>query len=216
MTRIVPAALAAALLVSAGAGIARAADCKAELEAAFEKQRTHAPGYHVDTEQYQDTGIVKVALDYALPDRMYQSIKPADDKNAIETIAVARWAWGNMGGGWEELQPQFAQAVSADVAATLGQPVKASGAFECLGKIAYEGHDYLGYRSTPSAPAQPEPAKADVARTVYVDPATGLPVVNLVGEVKAGGKLWAKSVFSYPASIAIEAPVGAAPAKPGR
>lgn len=197
-----------------------AADCKAEVEAAFEKQRMHAPGYHVATEQYQDIGTVKVSLDYMLPDRMYQGIQAPHEKAPIETIAVARWAWGNMGGGWEELQPQFAQAVTAHVAAALGAPAKAEGSFECLGKQAFEGREFVAYRSSSEAAAagaagaaaKPQP----VARTIYVDPATGLPAANVVGDAKEGGKLWAKSEYSYPADLKVEAPVNAAPAKPLR
>lgn len=223
MLRTVTATAAALLLAGplvAGplaAGAAQAADCKAEVEAAFEKQRTHAPGYHIDAEQYQDIGTVKITLDYMLPDRMYQAIQPPNDKNAVETIAVSRWAWGNMGAGWEELQPQFAQAVSAHVAETLGQPAKAGGTFECLGKVTLDGRELIGYRSSVAEQQAAQPGSADlVARTVYVDPATGLPAVNVVGDAKEGGKVWARSVFSYPATLQVEAPAGAAPAKPTR
>lgn len=215
-------AATSAVLLAAPLAIApaRAADCRAEVEAAFEKQRTHAPGYHVDAEQYQDIGTVKIALDYMLPDRMYQSIQPPNEKNAVETIAVSRWAWGNMGAGWEELQPQFAQAVSAHVAQALGTPAKADGDFECLGKSNVDGRELIGYRSSTSVPAAGQPGEAAkaqlVARTVYVDPATGLPAVNMVGDAKDGGKVWARSRFSYPADLKVDAPIGAAPSKPTR
>lgn len=218
MIRSVIAAGAAALTLAAPLAAARAADCRAEVEAAFEKQRTHTPGYHVEAEQFQDAGAVKISLDYVLPDRMSQKILPPHDKNAVETIAVSRWAWGNMGGGWEELQPQFAQSVVAHVSETLGKPVKAGGTFECLGKTTVDGRELIGYRSgaAPAAPAADGKEAPAVTRTVYIDPATGLPAINMVGDAKEGGKLWAKSVFSYPADLKVEAPVAAAPARPVR
>lgn len=210
MIRFVIASATAVLMV--GSGAVMAADCRAEVEAAFEKQRTHAPGYHVDAEQYQDIGTVKVTLDYMLPDRMYQGIRAPNEPAPIETIAVARWAWSTMGAGWEELQPQFAQSVTAHVSETLGQPAKAPGEYECLGKSTVDGRELIGYRSRPVAPAGGTDAQQQVARTVYVDPATGLPTINVVADSKAGGKVWARSLFSYPADLKVEAPVGAAPA----
>ncbi len=213
MIRCMTAAASALLLAALGAGATHAADCKGEVEAAFEKQRTHAPGYRVTAEQFQEGGAVKIAIDYMLPDRMFQSILPPGEKNAVETIAVSRWAWGNMGGGWEELQPQFAQSVTAHVADMLGKPIKAEGEFDCLGKQTVDGRELVGYRTKAAAAAGSDGgAKEQVARTLYVDPVTGLPAINLIGDAKDGGKVWARSLFSYPADLKVEAPVGAAPA----
>lgn len=200
----------------AGATLPAAAeDCRAAVETAFEKQRTTAPGYRVSTEQFQDNGKIEITIEYQLPDRMHQTVVAPGERAPIETMAVAKWAWGNMGGGWEELQPQFSQSVTAHVAETLGQPVKATGSFDCLGKTQFEGKEYDAYRTAAAANATPavaDPkATPDIRRTVYVDPANGLPALNIVAE-HGTGKVWARSAFSYPKDLVIDAPVGAAPA----
>lgn len=220
MSRLI--ALAAGLLLVAGANHSAAAaeDCRGEVEAAFEKQRTTSPGYHVATEQFQEGGKIDVTLDYQMPDRMYQKVVAPGERAPVETIAVARWAWGNMGGGWEELQPQFAQSVTSHVAETLQKPVKATSGFECLGKQTLEGKEYIAYRTglaqqgTKVADASGK-SMPDIRRTVYVDPQTGLPALNIVAE-EPGGKVWARTVFSYPKELVVDAPAGAAPASRAR
>jgi hypothetical protein len=87
--------------------------------------------------------------------------------------------------------------------------------FECLDKVTLDGKDYLGYRSversaTPSPGASPAAA---VRRTVYVDPATGLPAVNLVAEETPGAAPVFKGVYSYPTDLVIEGFPGAPLAK---
>lgn len=210
------AALAACCVLPAAA----LADCKGEVEAGFEKQRTHAPGYHVEAEHIQGDKTARISIDYVLPDRMQQKIVSPGEPAPIETIAVSKWAWGNMGGGWEELQPQFAQTVTAHVAEMLGQPIKATGEYVCLGKVSVEGKEYVGYRSQPSQPGGDAPKdkgpgaapQSEIVRTVYIDPASGLPVMNIIGEPKEGAKPVSRSVFSYPEKMAVEAPAAAAPA----
>lgn len=215
MSRFVLSAITLGLVAGATLPAVAADDCRAAVEAAFEKQRTTAPGYRIATEQFQDNGKIDITIDYQLPDRMHQTVVAPGERAPIETLAVAKWAWGTMGGGWEELQPQFAQSVTAHVAETLGQPVKAPAAFDCLGKTKFEGKDYDGYRSAAAAEAKSAGSEAkanpDIRRTVYVDPATGLPAFNIVAENNSG-KVWARSVFTYPKDLVIDAPTGAAPA----
>ena len=198
---------------------ASAADCRAEVEAAFEKQRTNSPGYRLETQQFQDGGKIEITVDYQMPDRMYQKVVAPNERAPVETIAVARWAWGNMGGGWEELQPQFAQSVTSHVATTLGQPVKATGDFTCLGKTAFEGKDYIAYRTTTAPETKVAggngAAMPDIHRTVYVDPQTGLPALNIISE-DPGSKIWARTQFSYPKDLVVDAPAGASPASRAR
>lgn len=206
-----------ALFILAIAATPGLADCRGDVEAAFEKQRTTAPGYRVLAEQMQDSGKVEITIDYMLPDRMYQKVVAPNERAPIETIAVGRWAWGNMGGGWEELQPQFAQSVTSHTHVTLAEPAKATGDFDCLGKVTVDGKDYLGYRSKPGdAPPDRGPGaetpRPAVLRTVYVDPATGLPALNVVAEPGQEAKPWVRTTYAYPKDLVVEAPVGAAPA----
>ncbi len=203
------------------AGPVKAADCAPEVTAAFEKQRK-TKGFRMSAETKGDQGPVAMQVDYVLPDRMHQTVRHPSHKEPLETIAIGRWAWGTMGGGWEELQPQFAQAVTAHMRQTLAEPIQTPTPFTCLGKVAYDGKDYIGYRSSDQAPASQATAPPDkgpgaataaaastaLARTVYVDPVTGLPIYNIVAETTPGKEPVFKGVFSYPADIKIDAPLG--------
>ena len=143
-----------------------------------------------------------------------QKLMAPDQPAPVETIAIGRWAWGNHGGGFQELQPQFAQSVTAHVHDTLAEPVQAATGFTCLGKVSVDGKEYIGYRTEPKArDGRPEgPDNPKLARTVYVDPTNGLPALNIVGEVRADAPLLFKAAYSYPDDILVEAPVGALPA----
>ncbi len=202
------------------AGPVKAADCAAEVTAAFEKQRK-TKAFRMSAETKGDQGPVAMQVDYVPPDRMHQTVRHPSHKEPLETIAIGRWAWGTMGGGWEELQPQFAQAVVAHMRQTLVDPLQSPAAFTCLGKLSYDGKDYVAYRSedgAASGAAQPpdkgpgaaaaNPASAALVRTVYVDPASGLPMFNVVAETKPGADPVFKAVFSYPADLKIDAPLG--------
>lgn len=184
-----------------------AADCGAEVAAAFEKQRK-TPAFRLVADTKGDQGLVKMQVDYVPPDRMHQTVTHPSHTAPLETIAIGRWAWGTMGAGWEELQPQFAQSVTAFTRQTLVDPIPSDNSFECLGKVAFDGKDYIGYRSKSTADAAATGGSTAIARTVYVDPTTGLPMLNVVADVKPGVEPLFKGIFSYPADLKIEAPMG--------
>lgn len=214
-------------LVAAGlalAGPVKAADCAAEVTAAFEKQRK-SKAFRMTALDQTPQGLVSMQVDYQPPDRMHQTVRHPSHPEPIETIAIGRWAWGTMGAGWEELQPQFAQAVTAHMREALVDPINQGGPFECLGTVAFEGKSYLAYRAgqraadgaadgaAAAAPdrgpgAQPATTVPSLVRTVYVDPATGLPMLNVVSDTAAGSATVFKGVFAYPDDIRIEAPIG--------
>lgn len=199
--------LAATQPASAGGGASPGGDCAKAVQEAFEKQRTGA-GYRVQSKQPSPRGMVATQTDFLKPDRMYNKVDVPGEPAPLETIAIGRWAWASHGMGFQELQPQFAQSVTFDVNATLNTPIAAPGAFRCLGEIAYEGGQYIGYQSEPKAAAgQPEgPSNPPLARTVLVDPATGLPAFNIVAEAKPDAEPLTKAAYSYPADLKIEAP----------
>jgi hypothetical protein len=194
-----------------------AQDCAPDVQAAFEKQRTQ-PAYHVHSKQPSVRGEIETDTDFQRPDRMYNKVVVPGEPVPLETVAVGRWAWASQGGGYQELQPQFAQAVTFDVEATLNTPVKTAEPFSCLGKVTRDGREYVAYRSEPRAsPGKPAgPDNPALARTVFVDPATGLPALNIVSEATADAPSLVSAAYSYPVDIKIEAPVGAAPASPAR
>lgn len=195
------------------ASAACADDCSSAVQAAFEKQRVQK-GYHLVIKQQSERGEVETVRDYVAPDRMYNQMTVPGEPAPLQTIAIGRWAWGNQGGGWEELQPQFAQSVTSDVASALQLPVELKDAFACLGKVTRDGMEFIGYRTLPGpAPNANEPP---LLRTVLIDAATGLPVRNIIAPAKEGAASLVETVYSYPPDVSVEAPNGAAPASPLR
>ena len=186
---------------------AQAADCAEEVRAAFEKQRL-SPAYRVNSKQPSPNGEVLTQTDFQQPDRMHNKVDVPGEPGSMETIAIGRWAWASHGMGFQELQPQFAQSVTYDVTAMLSTPVKTAEAFTCLGPVTRDGRAFIAYQSEPKAsPGQPVgPNNPLLARTVFVDPATGLPALTLVSEAKADAKPIVSAAYSYPADMKIEAP----------
>lgn len=200
--------LAVAVLMLPAMSATAAPDCRDAVETAFSKQRA-TKSYRFSAEIPSPVGATRMTIDYLQPDRMYQKVEAPGHPKPVETIAIGRWAWGTMGGGWEELQPQFAQSIIAHVRDTLVDPPKITASFTCLGEVSVDGQTYLGYRSSETAPAAPVDAKApSLARTVYVDAKSGLPVRNIVERADAKEPPVFDGRYSYPGDIAIEAPVG--------
>lgn len=208
------AATAVVALSAAALAPAAFANCTDEVQAAFEKQRMQ-PAYRVTTHQPSPRGEVEMNTDFQRPDRMYNKVVVPGEPGALETIAVGRWAWASHGMGFQELQPQFAQAITADVANALGTPVAASEPFTCLGKVERDGKALVAYRTVPTAsPDKPEgPDNPPLARTVLIDPDLGLPVASTIAEAKEGSAALVTVAYSYPKDLVIEAPLDAVPAQ---
>lgn len=189
---------------------ARAGDeCRAAVEAAFDKQRTVATGFRFAAEIPGEQGKTLMTIDYLPPDRMYQRVEAPGHDKSIETIAIQRWAWGTMGGGWEELQPQFAQSIIAHVRSMLIDPPKITAEFTCLGKVTIDGKERIAYRADqPNAEAASAPDAPQLARTIYVDEANGLPVANIVAREDGKEGAIFDGRYTYPTDIRIEAPIG--------
>lgn len=191
---------------AAGAG----EDCSKAVAQAFEKQRA-APSFRFAATMPSEAGATRMTIDYVRPDRMHQKVEAPGQPAPVETIAVGRWAWGTQGGGWEELQPQFAQSVVAHVHEALIAPPKMTGSFACLGTAKLDGAEVLAYRSVAreAAPANGgDTAEPELTRTIYVDPKTGLPVGNVVAAAGSESAPVFDGRYSYPTDIVIEAPIG--------
>jgi hypothetical protein len=177
------------------------ADCNGakDVEAAFVKQ--HAKGWHTHTTSKSDAGLEQVQeFDYLPPDRMYRKVTSGSE--SVETIGIGRWAWSNVGAGWNELQPQFAQMVMSHLQHAFAAP-KVTAEFNCLGTVNFDGKDWNGYQTTP----EKTPDGLELSRTILIDPATGLPAFNIIS---VPGKLTEplqKEAFSYPDGISIEKPL---------
>jgi hypothetical protein len=206
MRRLHVPALAAVLALMPA--VAQASDCAKDVKAAFEKQRT-VGSYRAVTRQASPEGELVNTVDYVAPDKMHNTVVAPGQPHPLETIAIGRWAWANQGGGWQELQPQFAQSVTSHVTATLGTAIGVGEVYVCSGKITRDGRTYTAYQTTPKLAVAGRPESAEnpvLARTILVDPDTGLPAFNIVGSPKAEADPVMAVAYSYPKDLKIEAP----------
>lgn len=196
-----------AILVLMSTGVAAAAeDCSKAVTNAIEKQRS-SKAFRMETSQPTAEGPIKMTVDYMPPDRMLQTVTGANLPGEQQTLLVGGRAFAGTNGAYEELLPQFAQSIVAEFQRSVGKPEKVA-TFECQGEVTFEGKSYLAYMAVDkAAPA----GKADelLARTVYVDPKTGLPAYNIVALASGKGDPVMKVSYSYPPDIVIEAPKNA-------
>jgi len=187
---------------------ARADDCSAEVVAAFQKQRA-SKAFRVAMTQPSAEGDVELTVDYMPPDKMLQTVRSPAMPGEQQTMLVGNRAYAGSDGAFEELLPQFTQSIIAEFNAAMGSTGKEIGTFECMGKTNFEGNELLAYRALDkAAPAGTAPDRI-LARTVYVDPVTGLPAFNVVAAVSGKDAPVLKAVYSYPTDLVIEAPQGA-------
>lgn len=192
----------------AAAGHAQAEDCTAQVKAAFGKQRT-SKAFRVSMVQPTAEGDAEVTVDYMPPDRMLQTVRSPAMPAEQQTMLVGNRAFAGSGGAYEELLPQFTQSILAEFNNAMGATGKEIGQFECVGTLALDGKDFLAYRAVDkAAPADTDPTQL-LARTIYVDPASGLPAFNVVATIKGSTPPVFKAAYSYPQDVVIEAPEGA-------
>ena len=162
-------------------GLAVAEDCSKDVLAAVEKQRT-SKAFRVAMTQGTAEGPVDMTVDYMPPDRMLQTVTGKHMPGAQQTMLVGNRAFAGSEGAFEELQPHLAQSVIAEVATAVSKPTNV-GQFDCVGKQTFDGKELLAYRAA-DKDAKPGANPDEVlARTIYVDPASGLPAFNVVAAV---------------------------------
>lgn len=199
MLSLVPLALAAPAL---------AADCSGDVVSAFEKQRK-SKAFRVAMTQPTAEGDVEMTVDYIPPDRMLQTVKSPAMPGEQQTMLVGNRAFAGTSGAFEELLPQFTQSIMSEFNSAMGSTGKEIGSFECLGKSQFEGKEFVAYRAVDkAAPADTDPSKI-LARTIYVDPANGLPAFNVVAAASGKEAPVVKATYTYPDDVVIEAPQGA-------
>ena len=195
-----------ALLLIAAATPAFADDCSKEVLAAFEKQRT-SKVFRVEFSQPSAEGDVHMIIDYMPPDKMLQTVTSPAMPGEQQTMLVGNRAYAGSGGAFEELLPQFTQSIVAEFAQAVGEP-KNLGAFECVGNSKVDGQDFVAYRLSEKAADGADTSKV-MARTVYVDPATGKPAYNVIAALSGTAPPALKVKYSYPTDVEIVAPVNA-------
>jgi hypothetical protein len=177
--------------------------CRDAVAEAFSKQRA-ARAFTTTSEMKTAAGPVKITVAYQPPDRMHQTIH-APNQEPLETTLVGMRAYSRQGGAWEELMPAVAQTIIAQVRAAAVDPPKEVGDFECLGTKTLDGKEYLTYRSVEKqADAGAATGAPVLHRTIYVDPKTGLPAVNIVSGEEPNAELAYKGVYEYPERLEIE------------
>jgi hypothetical protein len=195
-----------ALLLIAAAQPAFAADCSKDVLAAFEKQRT-SKVFRVEFSQPSAEGEVHMKIDYMPPDKMLQSVTSPAMPGEQQTMLVGNRAFAGTSGAFEELLPQYTQSIIAEFAEAVGKP-KNLGAFECLGNSKIDGQEMLAYRTAEKVPDGADTSKI-MARTIYVDPASGKPAYNVIAALTGTSPPALKVKYSYPTDVEIVAPANA-------
>lgn len=199
-----------ALIVIAATAAPALATCKEEVAQAFEKQR-NAKSFRMVTNMIGEQGPIEMTIDYILPNRMHQTVKPLLNPDTVETVLVVDKGWTKPGDGkpWEPVPAEFVDELTKQISDTVLRPPTDLIDYACLGKVSLDGKEYFAYRAQedktkviPGAPQADPPV-----RMFYVDPATGLPARTIVSTESRIDKPFFKTVYTYPADIAIEAPV---------
>lgn len=191
------------------------ADCKAEVDGAFEKLRA-GKAFNLTTKITNDKqGALSMSVDYVLPDRMHQRVTLGDSPTSMETIVVGTKVWSNQGQGWAEVPANFAEAIAKQMQDTVAAPSKSKVDYECLGDQDFEGKTYAAYRAALPAvtdepiagsPAVKEKPGKPNQQTLYVDKQTGLPARNIVTAADASDKRLFDGVFTTPQGLDIKEP----------
>ena len=183
------------------------ADCKSDVDQAFEKLRL-GKTFRQETKITDEAkGTLSMRVDYILPDRMTQRVSMGDSAMMMETIVVEGKVYSNNGQGWAEVPDKFATAIVAQLK-TVAEPPKGTLTYECLGDKEFEGKTYAAYSAKLPAPGEEgKPAgPSENVQTVYIDKASGLPVRNIVTKQSAPDKRLFDGTFSVPTGLEIKAP----------
>lgn len=206
MQRCAVACAIAGLLAGSLAVSARADDaCRGAVAEAFNKQRS-SRAMVVVSEMKTPAGPVTINVEYQPPDRMHQTVA-APGQAPLETTLYGSRAYSRQGEApWEELMPAIAQTIIAQVRAAVVDPPTDVGDFDCRGTVALDGKEYLAYRSVEKH-ASSGAASANTPmlfRTIYIDPKTGLPALNMVAAEGSGSETVFKGTYTYPEKLEIE------------
>lgn len=191
--------------ILAGQLPAQAEDCADKVKAAFEKQR-ETKMYRVKMSQPTAEGPVDMTVDYVLPDKMLQTVVASHMPGEQQTMLVGNRAFAGSGGGFEELLPQFTQSIVSEFQSATDPSKQTFTGFECTGEQKMDGETFNTFRT--SDKTAKDPAKT-LARTIYVDPKTGLPRYNVVAALAGNTEPVLKATYSYPKDIEIIAPENA-------
>jgi hypothetical protein len=201
------AAVLALLIVHSSAVLA---DCRAEVEAAFQKLQmpgrpyrrvtTMASFVHVaDSRGFQ---FLRETAEFILPDRKRRILDYVGDQPPSAWIRVGERTWMREGQQWLEGYGWM------DTDIFLRGVWSPQTSFECLGAVAFEGKTYIGYGANDPRPGilmGVGKIGPKLWRTILVDGQTGLPVYEIYAS-QLDSPIW-KIQYTYPRDITIEPPV---------
>ena len=205
------------------------ADCRDEVVAAFERRKTSPRPYREETIATGDNWTYRETIEFVPPDRMRLSANMGWLMHTYYVrIGPRAWAnWTPFPWGWGEEYPdprlmQMKLGASADAAAALNLPPPV---YACLGRVAFAGTAYLGYRvrlenaivamsfngaTRETRDRELERKLAQMPqkwRTVLVDPESRLPAYAIVAEQDQLDNPSSKVRYTYPNAIDITPPL---------
>lgn len=199
MRRLLAMTLIALLLPPA---LAHAADCNAEVDAAFAKQR-EAGSFKMATNLINERGLVQMTVEYVLPNKLHQVSKSLTDPAPSELILIGNQAWSNAGDGWKVMPGDFAEALRDQMQQTVVDPPKDPLQYTCGVDAELDGRQMKLYEGREREKKGSE--KLPVRR-LYVDSETGLPVRNEVAPIGKPERPFFTAKYTYPETITIEPP----------
>lgn len=192
---------AAVLILLAGGCSAYACDGRQAVVEAFVKQKKSA-GWRAVVTSEGAGGAQEQTSDYVPPDRMYRKIVVAGQPGPLETIGIGTQAWNNTGEGWEELKVGYAQLIVEHIREAIRTAPAVSVDYACIGEKTFEGKSYLAYQTPPEKQSD----GTELSRTIYVDPASGLPAFNIIGAPGGAGPFLLREAYTYPTDLSVEKP----------
>ncbi len=192
------------LLVAVVGPAASAADCSADVAAAFEKQRA-GKSFRMSANMVDERGVVLMTVDYELPFKMRQTVQVISEAKPKELILIGDQAWSNAGGEWAAVSPELAQELVADLKTSVVAPAKDPLVYTCEADAEVQGRKLKLFQGTQPARAGESVAGVPVRR-IYVDPETGLPMRNEVAPVGKPDRPFFRAAYSYPKDLAINPP----------
>lgn len=189
-----------ALLVPATAH----ADCNAEVNAAFEKQRKSG-SFRMASTLVNERGLVQMTVEYVLPNKLHQVSKTLTDPNASEIILIGNQAWSSNGEGWKVMPDELAEQLRDQMQQTVVDPPKDPLHYTCGLDAELNGRPMKLYEGT-ERDKKGNKAEGLPVRRLYIDAESGLPVRNEVAPVGKPDRPFFTANYTYPEAITIEPP----------
>lgn len=194
--------LAMTLIALLSPAVVHAADCNAEVDAAFTKQRKSG-SFKMATNLINERGLVQMTVDYVLPNKLHQVTKTLTSPAPSEIILIGNQAWSNNGEGWKVMPDDFAEELRTQMQQTVVNPPDDPLVYTCGVDAELDGRPMKLYEG------RDRKAKADEnlpVRRLYVDAKSGLPERNEVAPASKPERPFFTAKYTYPETITIEAP----------